>query len=287
MPEISYDSTGKLRMDGIYNQADPTLYFRTLSRLDYVIPEEAKRSFQALISARRQATGRRCVKIVDVGSSYGINAALLKHGLSMGELNRLYGLAELIDRGDLLARDRAIFRRPTDPELAIVGVDQAENAVAYALETGLLDAAVTTNLERDPPSEEDRAALAGADLVISTGCFGYVTHRTLERILDATGEARPWMAHFVLRMFGFEEATRMLAARGYVVEKAPGLFRQRRFVSDTERERVLKNLAARQIDPAGAEENGWYFAELHVARPREDAERMALERLLGGEGRAQ
>jgi hypothetical protein len=195
---------------------------------------------------------------------------------------RLYAVDA--DRERLLARDRRIFSRDTDPDLELVGIDQAGNAVDYALDTGALDAGIATNLERGEPTAQDRAALAGADLIISTGCFGYVTHTSLERILEAAGDSFPWMAHFVLRMFDFDETERMLAAHGYVTEKADGLFRQRRFATPEERDHVLANLAARGIDPAGAEATGWYHAELFVARPKADAERMSLERLLGGAG---
>jgi hypothetical protein len=282
MTMVKYDETGKISLDGIYDRPDPRAYFGTLSKLDYVIPQRAKPVFERLIAARRAARGRRHVKIVDLGCSYGVNAALLKHGLSMAELYRLYAVEA--DRARLIARDRRLFRRNTDPDLELVGIDQAGNAVAYAVDTGALDAGIATNLERVEPSAQDRIALAEADLIISTGCFGYVTHTSLERILDAAGGSTPWMAHFVLRMFDFDLAERMLAGHGYVTEKANGLFRQRRFATPEEGEHVLDNLAARGIDPAGAEATGWYHAELFIARPKADAERMSLERLLGEAG---
>ena len=75
----------KANMDYIYNQSDPRAYFRELKKLDYAIPEVAKPIFQKLITAlqrRRNDT----VHVLDLGCSYGVNAALLKHDLSMDEL---------------------------------------------------------------------------------------------------------------------------------------------------------------------------------------------------------
>lgn len=282
METVEYDSDGKVEMHGIYDQIEPTAYFTTLCKLDYSIPQAAKPMFSRIIEARRRLTGSRRLKLVDIGCSYGVNAALLKHGLSMQELYRLYTDEAAEDRSELLERDRELFGHPADEELEFVGVDQARNAIAYAVDAGTLDAGIATDLETHEPNAADRKALEGADLIISTGCFGYVTETSLERLLDAAGDSRPWMAHFVLRMFDFQEAEAMLKRHGYVSEKAEGLFRQRRFASQEERDSVMHNLGLRGVDPAGAEDTGWYYAELHVARPVEEVREMPLARLLAG-----
>lgn len=280
MERVAYDDVGKVDMSDIYDQPSPMAYFSALSKLDYAIPEAARPMFSRLIAARRALSGERPIKIVDIGCSYGVNAAILKHGMSMSELYRHYRDAIASDRSELLKRDRAMFSDPADDAIEFVGVDQAENAIAYAVDAGTLDAGIATDLEERVPSAADREALSGADLIISTGCFGYVTEVSLERLMDAAGGSRPWMAHFVLRMFDFDAAEAMLARHGYVTETADQLFAQRRFASSQERDSVFQNLAERGIDPAGAEETGWYFAQLFVARPREEVESLPLRRLL-------
>ncbi len=281
MESVQYDRTGKINLDPIYDQRDPVSYFSTLSQLGYAIPGTAKPLFSRLIAARRAATGRREVKIVDLGCSYGVNGALLKYGLSMATLYRLYGNGFDGGREELVERDRTIFGHPVDGDIQIVGIDQAGNAVDYAVDVGSLDGGFAANLERDGLSPSGLRAVADADLIISTGCFGYVTERSLERLLDATEGSRPWMAHFVLRMFSFDAARTMLERHGYMTEKADGLYRQRRFASSEERRHVLDNLAAIGVDPEGFEAEGWYYAELHVARPREEARKITLAALLG------
>ncbi|MPY72907.1 MAG: hypothetical protein GEU87_01480 [Alphaproteobacteria bacterium] len=103
-------------------------------------------------------------------------------------------------------------------------------------------------------------------------------------MLEASADSRPWMAHFVLRMFDFAASEEMLGRHGYVTEKVDGLFRQRRFASTDERRHVLDNLRRLGIDASSAEADGWYFAELHVARPEEVARSMPLDDIFGGNG---
>ncbi len=280
LEQIKYDKFGKIVLKDIYNELYPTAYFSELSELDYQIPQNAKPIFQKLIEMRRAKTGDEAVKVVDVGCSYGVNGALLKYGLSMQQLFQMYSPHRMGRPDQLMRRDKLFYAVPLDAALEIVGIDTAEHAIDYGVRSGLLDDGLATNLEKHDPSPEEALALDNADLIISTGCFGYVTETSLERILDASGYGNPWMAHFVLRMFDFRGAQEMLARHGYVTEKLGGVFRQRRFVSELERQNVLENLDRMGIDPAGAEEDGWYVAELFVSRRKDDALALPLEAAL-------
>jgi carnitine O-acetyltransferase len=280
LENLIYDAAGKINLHSIYNNAEPTIYFSTLSRLGYRIPQDAKPRFQRLIEARRNTTETEASKVVDLGCSYGVNGTLLKHGFSLDDLYRICETAEADAPGDLLKQDRDRYADPADTALEMVGVDPADRAVSYAIDAGLLDAGVATNLEKGEPTAKDVAAIENADLIISTGCVGYVTEISLERLLEASLDSRPWMAHFVLRMFDFDAAEEMLSRHGYVTEKLGGLFRQRRFASTEEQQHVLDNLCRLGIDATGAEETGWYLAELHVARPEEVAKSLPLSEIL-------
>ncbi len=279
LDNISYDQTGKINLNGIYNRDEPVSYFSALSRLGYRIPQEAKPRFESLIEARRRSAQSEAIKVIDLGCSYGVNGALLKHGLSMDDLYERYA-AGPDNAGALLARDRDLYAEPADAGLEMVGVDPAVRAVSYAVDAGMLDAGITTNLEAGDPMAKDVAALENADLIISTGCVGYVTETSLERLLETSIESKPWMAHFVLRMFDFGAPEDMLSSHGYVTEKVEGLFPQRRFASSEEQEHVLGNLDQLDIDASGAEATGWYFAELHVSRPQEIVQSVPLDRIL-------
>ena len=278
------DDTGKVTLDHLYVQDDPRPYFRALQDLDYRIPHLAKPHFARLVREYRAATGVERPTVVDVGCSYGVNALLLRADASMADLFRRYTGpgADRLTRDELLVRDRALVRTMAPGAagpVRFVGFDSSAPALAYARDAGLLDDAVHADLEDDPagygpggsgdfgPAGGRLAPLAGADLVVSTGCIGYVGAATVRSIAVAAGPRRPWMAHFVLRMFPYRPVADSLRPLGYETLHVDGLFKQRRFASPGERSRVLERLAAHGIDPEGREADGWLYAQLHLSRP--------------------
>lgn len=274
----------KANLDHIYDQPDPRAYFRELGKLGYVIPGVAKPVFQKLISHLHHSR-RDPVNVLDLGCSYGINAALLKYDLTMSELYEHW-----TDKAPAAASPETIVRHDRrffdgldlQDDISVVGFDLAESAVAFAETTGLLDSGHAVNLETEPLPETAAEELASVDLVISTGCVGYVTERSFERLLPAvTRGLSPWIGNFVLRMFPFDAIEETLKSWGYVTEKLEGrTFLQRRFASDEERELMLKQLQLCGVDPTGKEEEGQLLAEFYLSRPAEEAEDIPIERLL-------
>ena len=273
----------KADMDHIYNQADPRAYFRELNKLGYAIPDAAKPIFQKLISHLRRRR-KDTVNVLDLGCSYGVNAALLKHDLSMPELYEHWGQERLTDATpeEVVKYDQNYFANLDEPEdIQVIGLDQAENAIGFAEEVGLLDEGLAVNLETKPlpgPTEEE---LAGVDLVTSTGCVGYVTEKSFDRLLPAITRGRPpWLANFVLRMFSFDAIEETLNDRGYVTEKLEDhIFVQRRFASAEEQERVLEQLREQGIDPTGKEAEGHLLAEFYLSRPLNERAEAPIEQL--------
>ncbi len=281
MTSPNYDDAGKISLDHVYNTADPRAYFRALRELGYRVPQEAKPVFRSLIAARQESGTDGPTRLVDIGCSYGVNAALLKHDLSLEDLYRLYVDEAPRSHHSLRARDAGLFAGAADDSLEVVGVDAASRAIAYAVDTGLLEGGIGRSIEDDPLTSREETMIANTDLIISTGCVGYVTNASLDRLVEPNLENEVWMANFVLRMFDYEPVAEAMSAHGYVTERLDGvLFPQRRFATAEEQGNVLDNLADRGISPDGAEADGWYFAELHVSRPRHVAERMPLDTVL-------
>lgn len=268
---MDLDATGKASFDHIYTQPDPREYFRTLRRYDYRIPQLAKPYFENLIRDVRAATGVPIPTILDVGCSYGINAALLKCDATMDELYERYDAldADSQTRGTLVARDREMVRARGRMGARFVGLDASGAALSYARAAGFLDDAVHADLEERDLTPDERRRLRGVDLVVSTGCLGYVTDRTIARVVEANGDRRPPMAHFVLRMFPFGPVAERLAGLGYGTVHLAGVFKQRRFASVEERSLTLGALSAAGVDARGLEEDGWLYAELYVSRPND------------------
>ncbi|MEO5876698.1 MAG: class I SAM-dependent methyltransferase [Streptosporangiaceae bacterium] len=255
------DTTGKISLDHIYTQPDPRGYFGTLRKLDYHIPQLAKPYFADLIEEYRQARQVAIPTVLDIGCSYGINAALLKCDVTMEELYGRYSGRAGISRDELLEQDRELT---VNDRIRFFGLDTSGPALAYATEAGFLDGAIHADLESTEPTERQRALFAETDLVISTGCLGYVTEKTIAKVVH---EGRPWMAHFVLRMFPFDPIAETLAAEGYETVRVDGVFKQRRFATQEEQSLVLDTLSAVGVDPHGLETDGWFYAQLHISRP--------------------
>lgn len=264
------DSTGKVSLDHIYTEPNPRAYFTTLRGLEYQVPQAAKPHFEGLVEDYRRATGVAVPQILDIGCSYGINAALVKYDATMDELYERYCDGP---RGHeaVLARDRELVRSRTPRAVRFVGLDVSRPALDYALAAGFLDDAVHADFEAAEPTDHQCAKLANTDLVVSTGCLGYVGEKSISRLVEAFGDRRPWMAHFVLRMFPFDSIEEVLAEAGYETVRAEGLFRQRRFATEEERMLVLDRLATIGLNPRGREADGWFYARLFISRPREEA----------------
>jgi len=273
----------KANMDHIDDELDPRAYFRELRRLNYKIPGAAKPVFKRLISIL-QRNRPEPVRVLDIGCSYGVNAALLKHDFTMPELYQHWGQDRLVAASpdEVVEYDQRFFAQIEKPEnIEVLGLDQAENAVGFAKEVGLLDVGLAMNLEAEPLPEQVKDELASVDLVISTGCVGYVTEKTFDNLLPTVTRGRlPWLANFVLRMFPFDAIEDTLRHWGYVTEKLENrTFAQREFATAEEQAEVLEQLCEIGIDPTGMEDQRHLLAEFYLSRPKEQVERTPLEEL--------
>jgi SAM-dependent methyltransferase len=264
---VPFDSTGKISFDHIYTAPDPRPFYGTLRRVDYHIPQLAKPYFTKLVEEYRAERGIPRPTVLDVGCSYGVNSALLRCETTMDELYDHYtdpGV-QALDRAALIEADR---KRVRTDDTRFFGLDASAPALGYARSAGFLDETIHADLERDEPDAAQQALLDQVDLVVSTGCVGYVTEKTLARIARGS---RPWMAHFVLRMFSYDPVAASLAGLGYETAPIDGVFRQRRFASAEEQTQILGTLDSAGVDARGLESEGWLYAQLYVSRPKKGA----------------
>ncbi|MGE0627946.1 MAG: class I SAM-dependent methyltransferase [Hyphomicrobiaceae bacterium] len=282
----------KANFDRIYSQTDPRDYFRVLHGLDYVIPDLGKPIFRNVVAAL-QRSGKDNPKVLDLGCSYGINAALLRYPLDWERLGQRYRDMELggVKPAELVALDAHYFASwPREFDGSVIGLDVSAPAIDYAKRAGLLDNGVAADLESGPLGAIGNCVVEGTNLIISTGCIGYVGSRTFEHLLAAIGQPSPWIASFVLRTFGFDAVEKMLSTKGYVTEKLEGVtFVQRRFHSAQEAEDSVKIVRRRELDPAGKEAEGLLHAEFYLSRPASDVEAEPLSSIVSvtsGAGRS-
>jgi len=254
-----------------YDQPWPQAYYLAHLALDYMICDRAKPVFETIIARLRRQRPHRPLKIVDIGASYGLNAALLRTPLTLDDLYAAYTLAD----GPLASqslKDHEVFftHQKLREDLEIVGLDPSRQALRYARDVGLIGAAVTANLETEELSPADREALRDADLIISTGCVGYATVRTFKRVYEAAAASRPWVASFAMHPFGYGDIAAMLAAFSLVTIEPPHLRqRQRRFSTERERASILALMAEQGMDDRLERTTGYIYAAFHLSMPRE------------------
>ena len=281
---FEYINEAKVNLQHIYNQPDPRSYFRELRKLNYAIPGAALPIFQKLISyLKRRKKG--AVRLLDIGCSYGVNAALLKYGMTMPDLYEHWGQERLARAtpSEVVECDRLFFcNAEIKEDIEVIGLDVAENAIGYAENVGLLEKGIVANLEERPLSKQETRNLASVDLVLSTGCVGYVTEKSFDRLLPRVSKnGRPWIANFVLRMFPYDNIERALLSRGYVTEKLEGeTFLQRIFAGKDEQQQVVAQLHEQGLDPTGKEAEGQFHAEFFLSRPPAEVESLPLPALL-------
>ena len=274
----------KANFDHVYVEKDPRQYFNYLGSLDYIIPHLAQPIFDQLIRARAQ-TQREPVTVLDLGSSYGVNGALMKYALTYDALRDRYTAPSLqgLSSEEMLKLDRAFYLSwPRDPNVRVVGLDVSKNAIRYAQESGTMDIGLCADLEADDPSDDLASVIAEADIIVSTGCVGYVTSKTFDRVMALAGQGRKaWVASFVLRMFPYDKIAATLGRYGLETEKFEGAsFVQRRFAGREEMEAAVKAVEAHGIDTRGHETEGVYHADLFVSRSRDEIEQLPIQKLI-------
>lgn len=279
-----HEKSGKASFGHIYDRQDPREYFKTLGSMDYRIPDHGQRLFGALVD-RQRGPGADPVNVVDICCSYGINAALLKHDVTLDDLYERYCSEELgeLSGHDLAEDDVAYYAgRAREAAPRVIGVDVAQNAVSYALKAGLLDAGATEDLENDKPSEALRREVSDADLLTVSGGIGYISERTFDALLGCVdGGPPPWVAALALRWVSYEEISNVLDGYGLVTEKLVGhTFEQRSFADDAERDYVCRELQNMGVDTEGKEEAGNYHAEFYLSRPAEQVSESSVGELL-------
>jgi len=274
----------KMNFDDLYTSKDPRKYFQYLGQLDYIIPHLAQPIFSQLIRARRERQDEP-VTVLDLGCSYAINGALMKFGLGYEDLRQRYTAPALqgLSSDEMLELDRAFYKAwPKNPDVRVIGLDVSENAVRYAENCGVLDHGLAIDLESRDPTPEEAKILAGVDIIVSTGCVGYVTSKTFQRLAKVARQGRtPWVASFVLRMFPYDDIAATLAAQNLETQPYEGAtFVQRRFANPEEMEATIRAVEARGIDTYGHETDGYYQANLFISRPADEIERRPIQELV-------
>jgi SAM-dependent methyltransferase len=275
-------NSAKANFDEIYAMEDPRSYFSVLGSLDYMIPDVAQPVIRQILEAHAERHAREAL-VLDVGSSYGINAAVHRFPVTFNVLRRRYTRREVaaLDTEEMLRLDRNYYSSWPDSGCArFVGLDMSAPAIRYAERVGLIEHGITADLETSRLAPRDAHILSDIDVVLSTGSVGYVTERTFETVLSATRRP-PWIVSFVLRMFPYDQLSALFREHGLITERlSTASFDQRRFQNDGDLEGCLATLTRLGIDTHGFETDGLLRAELFLSRPPADVAAAPLHEIV-------
>jgi hypothetical protein len=270
--------------DHVYDQPDPRGYFQAFGPFGYQTPHHAQQVFRRLVVALTPSNAKWRVTVLDICCSYGINAALLNHELTLADLSARYTSPETttLSVEALVNADRVFYaarRHPTGPLARVVGLDPARNAIDYACAVGLMDAGFAENLETTPASAALLAAVRDVRLITVTGGASFLSPRTFQPLLD-NARSPVWVAAFVLRTGSYQPIADTLAGYGLVTETSTPTFPQRRFTTSAEQRYAIDAVTATGHDPSRKETDGAYHTNLYLSRPSTDIAAMPLPALL-------
>jgi SAM-dependent methyltransferase len=283
-------SAGKTSFDHVYNRNDPRPYYTELKPLEYAMPEVAQPIFERCadtISGLRRSDG---VVMIDLCCGYGANTALLRHEVTMEELYGRYTCDETaaLDSESLATLDRDFFadRERETAITEVVGIDAAENAVAYAEEVGLIDHGIVAKLDREMPDDGVARRAGEADLITVTGGMGYLDGAAFNHLLERFRDGRrPWIAAFPLVTASLDEFCAVFDAFGLETEIWEAeTYPQRRFASPEERRRTMARIRELDRDFPLPEADEFQQAAFLLARPRDEIARFPIETIAAASG---
>ena len=264
--------TVKKDFTDIYRQKFPDDYLEEMRRLQYRIPNSTK-SFYMSLAEQLYKKLSRPINILDIGSSYGINAALMKHDLEMSDLDDFF----LTEENTNVEQTKQFFEKlPSKDYLKFYQIDISDPALQFSEEVKLCTKGICVNLETESlPIKE----LPSFDMIIATGCIGYIGYKAFSNLFELikkqqtkysqTEIDKPIFAFSVLRIFDMEKIQQTFDDFGYSLVKTDlGPIRQRQFSDSDEKSQTVSLLHEKGIDPKDFEDDGHFYAHFYIASPK-------------------
>ncbi len=230
----------------IYIQKFPNAYLKEMKRLDYRIPNETKPLYLSIAKQLYKKLSKK-INIIDIGSSYGINSALMKYNLTMSDLDDFF-----LEQEPSIEQSKQFFENlSSDDTLDFYQIDISQPALKFSENIGLCKKGICVNLESGNLPIQD---LPQADMIIATGCIGYIGYKAFSNLFELikkqqsesnleSSEKGPVFAFSVLRIFDMEKIQKVFDHYGYSLVKSDiKPIRQRSF-SDSEEKYKTNSLA--------------------------------------------
>ena len=258
----------------IYTQDSPYGYLKEMKKLQYRIANLTKPLYLFLAKHLFNKLDRP-LNLVDIGSSYGINSALMRHDLTMSELDDFF----LKRNEPTRYQTKQFFEDHTiNDNLNFYNIDISRPALRFSEDVGLCKKGIDVNLEKC--NVDSLESLPNLDMVIATGCIGYIGHKAFANLFDLVKERKdgsvqtknsttPLLAFSVLRIFDMEKIQKTFDDYGYFLVKSDlKPLRQRKFSDSTEKSQTLSLLHSKGIDTKWYEDDGYFYADFYIAGPK-------------------
>ena len=244
-----------------------------MDRLEYSISASTKPLYNSIIE-KLEETLSRPINILDLGSSYGINSSLMKYNLTMSELNDFF----LSDSEPTRKETMQFYEKCTrNDNLNFFQIDISKEALKFSEDMNLCEMGMDVNLESKKLNLLE--SLPKIDLVIATGCVGYIRHKAFLNLLSIIknrqsnsiefeiGCAVPIFAFSVLRMFDMTDIKAAFEVYGYSVVKSDiKPIRQRNFSDSKEKVQIVSLLHEMKVDTTKYEDDGNLYADFYIAK---------------------
>lgn len=255
----------------IYTKKFPDAYLKEMKKLDYRIPDKTKPLYMSLAKQLYKKFSR-VIKILDIGSSYGINAALMKYDLKMSDLDEFF-----LKTSPSKEQTKQFFEElPTDNTLSFNQIDISEPALTFSEDVKLCKKGICVNLETgNLPIKE----IPRSDMIIATGCIGYIGYKAFSNLFELIKKQQsnfssnpnqwPIFAFSVLRIFDMKKIKKTFDEYGYSIIKSDiKPIRQRRFSDSDEQYKTLSLLHDNNLDTDEFEDDGHFYADFYIASPK-------------------
>lgn len=273
----------------IYTQKTPYSYLKEMQILQYRIADHTKPLYLSLAEQLYEKL-QRPINVLDIGSSYGINSALMKHDLVMSELDDFF-LAK--DEPSITQTKQFFEKQSQNDHLNFYQIDISNPDLVFSENSGLCEKGICINLETD--NSKLAKELPDVDLIIATGCIGYIGYKAFSNLFEVIKNQKayssisepqnitPIFAFSVLRMFDMEEIKKTFDYYGYSlinsdIEPIP----QRQFSDDGEHHQTLSLLDSKGIDTKKYEDDGHFYADFYVASPKKlEPQLITMSKIMG------
>jgi len=259
----------------IYTQETPREYLKEMKRLRYSISDSTKPLYNSIIE-QLENTLSRPINILDLGSSYGINSALMKYNLTMTELNNFF----LNEPEPTKKETKQFYEKCTNKDnMCFYQIDISEEALKFSEEMNLCEKGMNVNL--DDKKVDLSESLPKIDVVIATGCIGYIGYMAFVNLLkvikkrqDNSIESKtkynsPIFAFSVLRMFDMNDIEKTFETYDYSIVKSDiKPLVQRSFSDPKEKEQTISILHEMGINTKEYEDDGNFYADFYIAKSK-------------------